>query len=78
MIFKRHGHADPNLTHAAMLVKMMGLNSKGEKVDSGSDIPLFGAAADGDADRTRFRASVHIFIYICIELHIKYQVALAV
>jgi len=46
-----HGHADPNLTYAVTLVKTMGLNSKGEKVDTGAPIPTFGAAADGDADR---------------------------
>jgi len=34
-----------------VLVKTMGLNAKGEKIDSGADIPVFGAAADGDADR---------------------------
>jgi len=45
-----HGHADPNLTYAVSLVDRMGLNSKGEKVDK-PDIPTFGAAADGDADR---------------------------
>jgi phosphoglucomutase len=29
----------------------MGLNAKGEKIDPGAEIPMFGAAADGDADR---------------------------
>merc|ERR1719188_1856751 len=46
-----HGHADPNLTYAVELVKTMGLNAKGEKVETGTEIPTFGAAADGDADR---------------------------
>jgi len=46
-----HGHADPNLTYAVVLVKTMGLNAKGQKIDPGAPIPLFGAAADGDADR---------------------------
>jgi phosphoglucomutase len=46
-----HGHADPNLTYAVVLVKTMGLNAKGEKIDPGAEIPMFGAAADGDADR---------------------------
>lgn len=46
-----HGHADPNLTHAVELVAKMGLNKKGEKVGDGADVPSFGAAADGDADR---------------------------
>jgi|Transcript_77440 phosphoglucomutase len=47
-----HGHADPNLTYAVELVKTMGLNAKGQKIDTGGkEIPTFGAAADGDADR---------------------------
>jgi phosphoglucomutase len=29
----------------------MGLNAKGEKIDCEGEIPVFGAAADGDADR---------------------------
>jgi phosphoglucomutase len=46
------GHADPNLTYAKELVKLMGLDSKGEKIDvGGKPIPSFGAAADGDGDR---------------------------
>jgi phosphoglucomutase len=40
-------HPDPNLTYAEELVARMGLNA--EHVPS--DIPDFGAAADGDADR---------------------------
>merc|ERR1719454_1174437 len=40
-----HGHADPNLTYAVVLVKIMGLNAKGEKVDTGDrPVPSFGAA----------------------------------
>merc|ERR1711966_553941 len=31
--------------------KTMGLNAKGEKLNDAGDIPVFGAAADGDADR---------------------------
>merc|ERR1719460_2818646 len=47
-----HGHADPNLTYAVELVKDMGLNKEGQKIDvGGKAIPNFGAAADGDADR---------------------------
>jgi len=46
-----HGHADPNLTYAVVLVRTMGLNAKGEKIDRSEKIPVFGAAADGDADR---------------------------
>lgn len=45
------GHADPNLTYAKDLVKTMGLNRKGEKIDVEGSIPDFGAAADGDGDR---------------------------
>jgi len=61
-----HGHADPNLTHAVELVAAMGLNSRGKKVGrsgigcaggSNSDIPDFGAAADGDADRNMILGS---------------------
>lgn len=46
------GHADPNLTYAKELVKMMGLDRKGTKIDvGGAPIPDFAAAADGDGDR---------------------------
>ncbi|TYI43527.1 hypothetical protein ES332_A01G175900v1 [Gossypium tomentosum] len=41
------GHPDPNLTYAKELVARMGLG----KSDSAVDLPEFGAAADGDADR---------------------------
>ena len=46
-----HGHADPNLTHAVELVARMGLNKEGKVVPTPSEPPVFGAAADGDADR---------------------------
>lgn len=52
-----HGHADPNLTYAVELVATMGLNAKGEKVDTGKPVPSFGAAADGDADRNMILGS---------------------
>jgi phosphoglucomutase len=42
------GHPDPNLTYAHELVDIMGL---GEKKVEDADVPDFGAAADGDADR---------------------------
>jgi len=51
-----HGHADPNLTYAVVLVKTMGLNAKGEKIEQ-PNIPTFGAAADGDADRNMILGS---------------------
>lgn len=38
-------HPDPNLTYAAELVEILGINSKKEGA------PDFGAACDGDADR---------------------------
>ncbi|TXG53162.1 hypothetical protein EZV62_022331 [Acer yangbiense] len=41
------GHPDPNLTYAKELVARMGLG----KSDSQGELPEFGAAADGDADR---------------------------
>mmetsp|Transcript_5059 Transcript_5059/g.5756 ORF Transcript_5059/g.5756 Transcript_5059/m.5756 type:complete len:565 (-) Transcript_5059:144-1838(-) len=40
------GHPDPNLTYAHDLVNKMGLGESKE-----DDVPEFGAAADGDADR---------------------------
>ena len=48
-----HGHADPNLTHAVSLVKAVGLDAKGCKVDpvEGQKYADLGVAADGDADR---------------------------
>jgi phosphoglucomutase len=47
----KYGHPDPNLTYAKELVALMGLNARGDIVDSKEDIAEFGAAADGDADR---------------------------
>jgi phosphoglucomutase len=53
-----HGHADPNLTYAVELVKDMGLDAAGNKIDTkGKPIPSFGAAADGDADRNMILSS---------------------
>merc|ERR1712125_75020 len=52
-----HGHADPNLTYAVVLVKTMGLNNKGEKIETATPPPVFGAAADGDADRNMIMSS---------------------
>jgi len=46
-----HGHADPNLTHAVELVAAMGLNKAGRIIETKNEPPVFGAAADGDADR---------------------------
>lgn len=45
------GHADPNLTYAKDLVKKMGLDRTGNKIDVEGPVPSFGAAADGDGDR---------------------------
>ena len=44
-------HPDPNLTYAPSLVKMMGLSQQGIPIETSGEIPDFGAAADGDADR---------------------------
>merc|ERR1719329_797449 len=52
-----HGHADPNLTYAVVLVKTMGLNAKGEKIETATPPPVFGAPADGDADRNMIMGS---------------------
>jgi len=52
-----HGHADPNLTHAVELVKKMGLDKNGYKIETSSPPPAFGAAADGDADRNMIMGS---------------------
>eukprot|EP00980_Cylindrotheca_fusiformis_P020148 scaffold7212_cov165-Cylindrotheca_fusiformis.AAC.8 len=52
------GHADPNLTYAKELVKTMGLDRKGMKIDTGEkEVPSFGAAADGDGDRNMILGS---------------------
>eukprot|EP00548_Thalassiothrix_antarctica_P002660 CAMPEP_0194130122 /NCGR_PEP_ID=MMETSP0152-20130528/1242_1 /TAXON_ID=1049557 /ORGANISM="Thalassiothrix antarctica, Strain L6-D1" /LENGTH=1045 /DNA_ID=CAMNT_0038824543 /DNA_START=102 /DNA_END=3239 /DNA_ORIENTATION=- len=50
-------HADPNLTYAEELVKIMGLNKKGEQINVEGTVPSFGAAADGDADRNMILGS---------------------
>jgi phosphoglucomutase len=52
-----HGHADPNLTYAVELVKTMGLNKQGQKIETETPPPFFGAAADGDADRNMIMGS---------------------
>merc|ERR1740130_2568985 len=52
-----HGHADPNLTYAVELVKAMGLNKEGRKIETENPPPSFGAAADGDADRNMIMGS---------------------
>lgn len=53
-------HPDPNLTYAADLVQVMGLRPDGS-VDAAAaghtDIPSFGAAFDGDADRNMILGS---------------------
>jgi phosphoglucomutase len=52
------GHADPNLTYAKELVALMGLDRKGEIIDTGDKrVPSFGAAADGDGDRNMILGS---------------------
>lgn len=51
------GHADPNLTYAKELVKIMGLDRTGSKIDVEGPIPSFGAAADGDGDRNMILGS---------------------
>jgi len=52
-----HGHADPNLTYAVELVATMGLNKEGRKIETDKPPPVFGAAADGDADRNMIMGS---------------------
>merc|ERR1712190_486753 len=52
-----HGHADPNLTYAVELVKTMGLDKGGNKIETEKPPPTFGAAADGDADRNMILGS---------------------
>jgi len=52
-----HGHADPNLTYAVELVKTMGLDKGGNKIVTEKPPPMFGAAADGDADRNMILSS---------------------
>ena len=47
------GHADPNLTYARDICDIMGIDRTGMVMpcDDAKNIPCFGAAADGDADR---------------------------
>jgi phosphoglucomutase len=42
------GHPDPNLTYAPELVAKLDVF---KKLQSNTDVPHFGAACDGDADR---------------------------
>ncbi|KAL0584753.1 hypothetical protein ABG067_005491 [Albugo candida] len=51
------GHADPNLTYAKELVKIMGLDCHGKPVPTEKNPPAFGAACDGDADRNMILGS---------------------
>lgn len=46
-------HPDPNLTYAPQLVEAMGLRADGTSNDAkpSAEVPDFGAAQDGDADR---------------------------
>jgi len=52
-----HGHADPNLTYAVVVVETMGLDKHGNKICTSKPVPTFGAAADGDADRNMILGS---------------------
>ncbi|CAI5742739.1 unnamed protein product [Peronospora destructor] len=52
------GHADPNLTYAKTLIKVMGVDSNGLPVHGqDQEPPSFGAAWDGDADRNMILGS---------------------
>jgi phosphoglucomutase len=52
------GHADPNLTYAHELIKIMGVDQKGNPViGQVKEPPSFGAACDGDADRNMILGS---------------------
>jgi phosphoglucomutase len=45
-------HADPNLTYAKDLCRALGVDKEGQPVfGQAEEVPCFGAAADGDADR---------------------------
>jgi phosphoglucomutase len=44
-------HADPNLTYARTVCDIMGVDAKGNAIITEAEPPVFGAAADGDADR---------------------------
>jgi len=56
-------HPDPNLTYADTLVKSMGLNPDGsaDHSKSASEVPMLGAANDGDGDRNLI-AGAHCFV----------------
>lgn len=62
------GHPDPNLTYAAVLVALMGLTQMGQPTAEAASAPVFGAAADGDADRNmilgRGEAALHARIQL--------------
>eukprot|EP00595_Chromulina_sp_UTEXLB2642_P000226 CAMPEP_0196761712 /NCGR_PEP_ID=MMETSP1095-20130614/1014_1 /TAXON_ID=96789 ORGANISM="Chromulina nebulosa, Strain UTEXLB2642" /NCGR_SAMPLE_ID=MMETSP1095 /ASSEMBLY_ACC=CAM_ASM_000446 /LENGTH=1067 /DNA_ID=CAMNT_0042111603 /DNA_START=38 /DNA_END=3241 /DNA_ORIENTATION=- len=46
------GHADPNLTYARTICDLLGVDQKGLPIHGHvNEPPVFGAAADGDADR---------------------------
>ena len=51
------GHPDPNLTYAKELVHRMGLG----KTAPEDEPPVFGAAADGDADRNMILGRRQVF-----------------
>lgn len=52
------GHADPNLTYAKELIKVMGVDNKGLPVyGQASEPPSFAVAFDGDADRNMILGS---------------------
>ena len=44
-------HADPNLTYARDICDIMCVDKEGLPIASDGEVPCFGAAADGDADR---------------------------
>lgn len=45
------GHADPNLTYARDICNLLCVDKTGLPMESTTEVPCFGAAADGDADR---------------------------
>jgi phosphoglucomutase len=55
------GHPDPNLTYAHQLVETMGLRSDGSINTEAKNVPDFGAAFDGDADRNMILGK-HFFV----------------
>jgi len=63
------GHADPNLEYAVILLRTMGVNAKGAKIETPTPPPVFGAAADGDADRNMIMGS-NFFVSPCDSLAI--------